>query len=150
MRARHWRGDIRSGGDDFRFAFGRCKDQAAAHAVATEDPSGGAAGEEQFFCVDDPDEAPLLVADDDAGTARIGDTRQEVVGQGGGVLAIQRVCREAADGWREAVEFVLGFDQCGLEEGDFHKRSGSSGHTVTEPPERGKFLRTEPVTSAQL
>ena len=108
------------GGDDFGFALGRCEDQAASHAVAAEDPSGGAAGEEQFFCVDDTDELALLIADDDARAAAIRDAGQEVVGQGGGVLVMQSVAGERADGRCDAVEFVLRFDQGGLEQCESH------------------------------
>src|SRR5690348_17945952 len=50
-----------SSGDDLGFALWRCQHEAAAHAVAAEDPSRGPAGEEQLFGVDDADQLALLV-----------------------------------------------------------------------------------------
>ena len=97
------------GGENFGFALGRCEHQAAAHAVAAEDPSGGTAGEEQFFGLVLADELALLIADDDTRTARIGDAGQEVVGQASGVvLLLYGIRGEQADGRCDAVKLIPG------------------------------------------
>jgi hypothetical protein len=58
----------------------------------------------------------MLIADDDARPAAVGDTGQKVVRQGGGVLLVQGVGGEGADGWRDAVDLVPG-----LELREFHR-----------------------------